>query len=434
LPLIRSDCCADATARNFTDIMQPAATLYRARTVVPVSSPPVEDGAVIVAQGRIVEIGPGRALLRGWVGPVEDLGERILLPGLVNAHCHLDYSMFRRVIDRPKNFTAWVQRLNALKRSLTTTDYLQAIELGARELLLHGTTTVVNIESFPELLCEISQASLRTWWCHEMIDLRHRETTPDVVAGALWYFEPARSPAAGGRMLSPHAPFTASPDLYKATARAARACGLGVTTHVAESRDEWEMFHDRSGPLYELLRDLGRPTDDCGDVTPFMALWRLGCVDRSWLLAHMNELAQEDIATLAAAPPRLRPSVVHCPGSHAYFSHAPFPLAALRQAGVNVCLGTDSLASTDSLSMFEEMRRVARAFPDLSTQAIVAMATRAGADALGETGRLGELCPGAHADMIAIPAPQLSTDPCAVIVFHRGPVDWAMVGGNPIVL
>src|SRR5439155_11364233 len=125
--------------------------ILRARTVITMSGPPIENGAVAVEGNRIVETGPAALVMEHCSDAVLDLGEVVLMPGLINAHCHLDYTMMRHAIVPPKSFTAWVQRINALKRSLDSADYLAAIERGFLELKRSGTTGVCNIEAFPEL-------------------------------------------------------------------------------------------------------------------------------------------------------------------------------------------------------------------------------------------------------------------------------------------
>ena len=143
------------------------------------------------------------------------------MPGLINAHCHLDYSMLRRAIQPPRGFTAWVQRLNAIKRSLRDEDYLEAIALGFAELRKWGTTTVLNIESFPELMGRIPPPPIRTWWFYEMIDVRQRITTEDLLEGAGIFFR-KHADWLGGFGLSPHAPYTASAALYQLASACAR--------------------------------------------------------------------------------------------------------------------------------------------------------------------------------------------------------------------
>jgi cytosine/adenosine deaminase-related metal-dependent hydrolase len=403
--------------------------IIRARQVVTMDGPPIENGAVAIEGNRIVAVGTVPDLQ--WVsdGPVLDLGEQVLLPGLINAHCHLDYTMMRGAIAPPKQFTAWVQRINALKRSLDSADYLAAIERGFAELKKWGTTSVCNIEAFPELMVQLPPSPLRTWWFYEMIDIRHRITTDDVVAGALSFFQ-HRANSLDSFGLSPHAPYTASLDLFHLANACATSFTMPLTAHVAESMEEFAMFRHGGGPLYEFMHSLKRPMTDCGSSTPFGHLWRNGAVDSRWLLVHMNTLIEEDFQLLAELPRGAGPHVIHCPGSHRYFSHPPFPVRRLHELGVNLCLATDSLASTDSLSLFDEIRLLRRTEPWLRPEELLRMVTVNPARALKRRGQLGKIAPGALADLIAVPAPGSLGGVYEDIVNHDEPVSWMMIDGQ----
>lgn len=403
--------------------------IIRARQVVTMDGPPIENGAVAIEGNRIVAVGTVPDLQ--WVsdGPVVDLGEQVLLPGLINAHCHLDYTMMRGAIAPPKQFTAWVQRINALKRSLDSEDYLAAIGRGFAELKKWGTTSVCNIEAFPELMTHLDPSPVRTWWFYEMIDIRHRITTDDVVAGALSFFQ-HRANSLDSFGLSPHAPYTASLDLFQLANACASSFTMPLTTHVGESMEEFAMFRHGGGPLYDFMHSLQRPMTDCGTSTPFGHLWRSGAVDSQWLLVHMNTLIEEDFQLLAELPRGAGPHVIHCPGSHRYFSHPPFPLSRLSELGVNVCLATDSLASTDSLSLFDEMRLLRRNEPWLRPEELLRMVTVNPARALKRRGQLGKIAPGALADLIALPAPGSLGGVYEDIVNHDKPVSWMMIDGQ----
>ena len=403
--------------------------IIRARQVVTMDGPPIENGAVAIEDNRIVAVGTVPDLQ--WIsgGPVLDLGEQVLLPGLINAHCHLDYTMMRGAISAPKQFTAWVQRINALKRSLDSGDYLNAIRRGFAELLKWGTTSVCNIEAFPELMMRVGPSPLRTWWFYEMIDIRHRITTDDVVAGALAFFQ-HRGHSLDSFGLSPHAPYTASLDLYQLANACASSFTMPLTTHLAESADEFAMFRDGEGALYRFMDSLHRPMEDCGRSTPFGQLWRSGAVGPQWLLVHMNALIEEDFQALAELPRGSGPHVVHCPGSHRYFSHPRFPAQRLHELGVNLCLGTDSLASTESLSLFDEMRLFREAEPWLRPEELLRMVTVNPARALRRRDQLGKIVPGAFADLIALPAPGSLGGVYEDIVNHELPISWMMIDGQ----
>jgi cytosine/adenosine deaminase-related metal-dependent hydrolase len=399
--------------------------ILRARSLITMDGPPIEDGAVVVRGNAIHAVGPWSSIAPFAPDAIVDLGERVLLPGLINAHCHLDYTMMRNSIVPPKSFTQWIQRINAIKRSLHDDDYLRGIAAGFRELKTWGTTTVVNLEAFPELLPKLPPPPIRSWWFYELIDLRQRVTTDELFAGAFAFFD-ERPEWLGGFGLNPHSPYTASPQLYRLAHQCARATGMLLTTHLAESAEEMAMFRHAEGPLFEFLKSLGRDMRDCGGSTPVGVLARLGVLDGNSLLAHLNELEEADFTLLAEA----RPHVVHCPRSHSYFKHRPFAFRRLSEAGVNISLGTDSLASNDALNLFAEMQALQKTDPWLTPAELLATVTRKPALALGLPERLGKIAPGALADLIALPFAGRIDESCESVVNHRAPIDWMMVNGQ----
>src|SRR6266478_5745645 len=353
--------------------------ILRARTVVTMDGPPIENGAVVLSGNRIVDIGtfpeisarhPGQELV--------DLGEQALLPGLINAHCHLDYTCLRGTIPPQKWFTDWIRAINAEKAKLAPDDYLASIAKGFAEAKRFGTTTVANLTAFPDLVPQIT-SPIRTWWFAELIDVRAPERASEIVDLAI---ESLKSAQNWG--LAPHALFTASKNLYRRCQEIAGRANALMTTDLAESREEMEMFHDASGPLYEFMKNIGRPMDDCGSTTPlelFLDLiGRGGSPNRPqaievnrlylpWIVAHLNELAESDFELLENA--KVQFHVVHCPRSHGYFKHRQFPFQRLHSLGFNICLGTDSLASNENLSLFAEMRAFQRSEPGTSPDEIL---------------------------------------------------------------
>ena len=399
--------------------------ILRARTLVPITGPPIDNGAVAIKDNRIRAAGTLSEVAAFYSGKIIDLGDQVLMPGLINAHCHLDYTMLRRAIQPPHGFTAWVQRLNALKRSLCDEDYLAAIALGFAELRKWGTTTVLNIESFPELMSRIPPPPIRTWWFYEMIDVRQRITTEDLLEGAGMFFR-KHADWLGGFGLSPHAPYTASAALYQLAGDCARQHRMLLTTHLAESSEETAMFRHASGPLYDFMQSLGRDMSDCGHASPLGLLMGRDLIGPEWILVHMNELDEPDFALLERTPLH----IAHCPASHRYFRHQPFPIERLRALGINIALGTDSLASADSLSLFDEMRAVCNLHPSVSPLDALEMATLNGARALGRPRDLGCILPKARADLIALPIAPPAESLFEEIVAYRRPVDWVMVNGQ----
>jgi cytosine/adenosine deaminase-related metal-dependent hydrolase len=393
--------------------------IVRARVVVTMDGPPVENGAVAIEGNRIVDVGKFDDVKRRSAGEIVDLGEQALLPGLINAHCHLDYTCLRGKIQPQESFTDWIRAINDAKTKLTPEDYLASISAGFAEARKFGTTSIVNFEAFPELIARTSPP-IRTWWMAELIDVRAPDRAKEIVDLAIKSLDGVEN-----RGLAPHAPFTTSPDLYRRCAKTARRDNFLLSTHVAESCEEMSMFRDASGPLYEFMKGIGRDMSDCGRETPFGCLMRTVALDERWLIAHLNELAESDFDLLAGSTSRFQ--VIHSPRSHRYFGHSPFPLQRLRSLGFNICLGTDSLASNSDLSLFAEMRELRHKGPALSPQEILETVTVNPARALAQRW-LGRVKEGSYADMIAVPIEGDEDLVEEVIAFEQA-VPWAMING-----
>jgi cytosine/adenosine deaminase-related metal-dependent hydrolase len=402
--------------------------IVRSRVVVPLVGEPIDNGAVAIVGNEIVGVGHFDEVEANRGGDVLDLGEQILLPGLINAHCHLDYTLLRGQIPPRKGFTDWIRAINERKAALSEEDYIASINAGLAEVQKFGTTTVLNLEAFPRLLPQISPPLLRVWWCAEMIDVREPVSVPEVSGNLHDWFE-AHSELLGGFGLAPHAPFTASAQLFSTASKISAKHRVPITTHVAESREEMQMFRDAAGPLFDFLKGIGRPMDDCGGHTPLSSLMNTQVLDERWVIAHLNELTEDDFDSIARSN---RFHIAHCPHSHKFFGHAPFELRRLRALGFNICLGTDSLASNTSLSLFSEMRELLQKQPWISPREVLEMATVNAARAIGQGGMLGAVSPGFRADLIAIPFAQTGTDVFEAIVAFEEATPWMMVDGREL--
>jgi cytosine/adenosine deaminase-related metal-dependent hydrolase len=406
--------------------------IIRSRNVVTMDGPPIDNGAVFIAADRIVDVGRFSEIsARHSAEKVIDLGEQTLLPGLINAHCHLDYTCLRGKIAAGRSFTDWIRAINGEKAKLTRQDCLASIREGFAEAKRFGTTTILNLTAFPGLIARIAPA-IRTWWFPELIDVREPERTEEIVEFAV-----DSSRAAENWGFAPHALFTASANLYRRCEIIARNANALLTTHLAESGEEMSMFRDASGVLFEFMTEIGRDTSDCGRGTPLVRfLTDRGAVnspigartDTDWIVAHLNELADSDFDLLTRSTSRFH--VVHCPRSHKYFGHAPFQLERLHQLGFNICLGTDSLASNEDLSLFAEMREFQINYPALSPEKILSMSTVKAARAVGKPHLLGRIRPNCFADLIALPIGSSAENIFDEIVAFDGAVTFSMINGS----
>jgi aminodeoxyfutalosine deaminase len=402
--------------------------IYRAKTVITMDGAPIDNGAVAVEGDRIVEVGPYDEMRTRRSGAFDDLGEVVLLPGLINAHCHLDFTAFRGAIAPRRSFADWILQINALRHEFSDDDFLDSIGRGFQEAQHWGTTTIANVESMPALLARMSPPRLRTWWFAELIDVRPRLAIRAMLEDAVACAR-GKENWLGGFGLSPHAPYTVSPELSRLAKEAAKQNGLLLTMHLAESAEEMEMFRDGRGQLFDLLHSLGRPMEDCGaEKTPLAVMLDRDVIDEQWIIVHLNELAEEDFVRLERGP---RFHIAHCPRSSRYFQHRPFALRKLRDLGFNICLGTDSLASNFSLSLFAEMQLLRATHPWLAPERILEMATTNPARALQQDQVLGKIRAGFQADLIALPIENFSGDIFDEVVAWNHPVPWMLVAGTP---
>jgi cytosine/adenosine deaminase-related metal-dependent hydrolase len=408
--------------------------ILRARLIFPITSLPIENGGVLIFRNRVVAVGAWEDFPVELTsnGKIVDLGEVILLPGLVNAHCHLDYTSLAGLWPPPKKFTDWIPRMLAAKAEWSYSDYARSWLAGAKMLLQSGTTTVADIEAVPELLPDVWDSTpLRILSFLEMTGVRSKRDPHDIIGEAMEKISSlnhSRSTAA----LSPHAPYSTSPELLRLSANTARDENLRLAVHVAESEQEFDMFTHARGEMFDWLKKNGRDNSDCGLGTPLQHLERNGLIGENLLAIHANYLEDADFDLLA----KENVTVVHCPRSHQYFQHRAFPLEKLLRAKVNVCLGTDSLATVTKngkeeleLNLFQEMQILACTYPDLSPQTILKMATVNGARALNLTEKVGELSGGAFADLIAIPYSGEISEAANAIINFTGPVRASMIGG-----
>jgi len=373
----------------------------KARFVFPVCGSPLPDGVVTIADDRIAAVG------RTTAGPceIEDLGNVAIVPGLVNAHTHLEFSDVTQPLGEPETiFPEWVRRVVEFRRGRTN-DPCEAVRQGLEESLRAGTT----------LLGEIAQPG----WPREEFDASPIEAAvflesiglaSDRAANKL--DEARRHLAAAcdaGRHcpgLSPHAPYTVHPELFAGLIALAAAADAPLAFHLAESREELELLLTGGGPFRELLESLGAwdPTAIPHGARPMDYLRRLADARVRALVIHGNYLDAEEVALVAQARERI--SVVYCPRTHAYFGHSRHPLPRLLAAGANVAIGTDSRASNPDLRVLEELRLIAREFPELRPAAILELGTLRGARALGQADRAGSLAPGKLANLAIVALPE----------------------------
>jgi 5-methylthioadenosine/S-adenosylhomocysteine deaminase len=367
-------------------------------------APVLDNSAVVVRRGVIVAVGRTERILKKYPGHrVLRFTDAVLMPGLVNAHIHLELPPLLDVI-RAETFPEWVLNLIRFKKSLGSNDYRSAARQNIETLIDTGTTTVGEICTHGVSPVFLKASGLRCLIYYEIIGMGSR-----VKGHGSWAIS---GPRAGRGLvqngLSPHAPYTVSKELLLDIKRVSHENSLRLAMHVAESRDEIRLLQRKKSGLEELYHAVGWKTDWAPAAeSPFEYLNGLGLLGRDFLSVHAVQTTDRDIAIMK----KVRMPVAHCPRSNHETAVGRMPLKRFLDNGIHVGLGTDSLASSPSLSLWDEMRyaRAAHRKDGITAQDIMLLATIEGAKALGLHKEIGTLEPGKKADIIAVPFPSRNT-------------------------
>ncbi len=396
---------------------------------------PIEDGFVMIQGSRILQVGKRKDLYFLPSVRMLDLGETVLLPGLINAHCHLDFTALKGKVPYRGSFIDWLKRMGASSRKNAPARFKPSIEAGIQESFSYGTTTLCDISTSWESWQLLRGSGLRAFVFLEIFDLiqsspinywkKFLEKLQDQIRQ--W---PPNATFRWG--LSPHTPFTVSKELLQIVNRYLDSRKDILTTiHVAESREEGRLFKSASGPLFKSIGSLNPSWILSRNTTPVQYLNESGWLPKLDLGVHLNVVNDKDLRLLS----KNRIAVVHCPGSHAFFKHPPFKYRKMRQYGIRVCLGTDSLASNQSLSLFREMRLFRNEHPAVPAMEILSMVTHKPAEALGMGHELGRIKPGYLADLIGLPLitrrqKSKTMDIFERVLQYRNKISFAMIHGE----
>jgi cytosine/adenosine deaminase-related metal-dependent hydrolase len=409
--------------------------VYTATRVFPVISPPVENGAVAVDSGRITAVGPRQAVLEkaGDDAEVRDLGSAAVLPGLVNAHCHVELSWMRDDPPPGGDCVEWVRGLLDRREKRDPDFARQAAESAIEQMLARGTVAVGDVSNESWVVPLLARSSLEGVAFHEIYGPRASDAEALIRKAIERLEELAQDPdvqAAADRwrvVLTPHGPHTTSEPLLRALAGRAAAANHPLTIHLAESDAERTFLHNGSGPFARLFRERGLIDEGwkAPGHTPVAQLDRLGVLTSRSVAVHCVRLDRRDQSKLQAR----NVHVVTCPRSNERLGVGKAPIPALLGGGIPVALGTDSMASAPDLDLLAEMAALRQAHPQIAPAAVLRMATLNGASALGLADRLGSIGPGKLARLIVVPLAEDEQNPLERICSE--PADVHPIDGAP---
>jgi len=376
-------------------------SVYRARWLLPISAPPIEDGWVSCHQGVITSLGQGSVSEE-----TIDLGDVAIIPGLINAHTHLEFSN----LDLPLgtgdgSFANWIQAVLDYRSSSKLE--VGVIASGLAQSSTSGVGAIGEIATSSELESEYQESSGELIVHREFIGLA-QNSVAELLQKAEAHINAAKTKKwhAG---LSPHAPYTVHGDLLSGLCSLSAAHQVPLAMHLAETLEEIELLEKGTGPLRELLERLG-VWDAVAIQSPGSIQAYLEELTKCWRASviHGNFVGADHLSFIGQHSDVL--SVVFCPRTHAYFGHSEYPLEQMLAANVRVALGTDSRASNPDLSMISELGFMAAEFPKVSAEQLLLSATHAGAYALGLEMSVGAIAVGASSRLLAVPCDDATLD------------------------
>ena len=363
--------------------MSRPATAYLARWVCPVITPAIENGAVLVRDGMIESVGSVNQLdLTG--AEIVEFGTGALIPGLINAHTHLEFSALTHPIGEPGiEFTQWIRQLMSARGQTDAVEKHRAIRQGLQAAFATGTWWVGEIATDPVSLDDYQPGAGKGWpYTTVFLELLGRSEQKQLANRTMLntFFETAPS-SMSQTAISPHAPYSVAPALLNELIRMAEIQHCPLAMHLAETKQELELLDSLTGPFVDMLREFKvwdpasfRPRQSITEI-----LEHLAACPRS-LVIHGNYLNDHQLDLIAAHRDRM--SIVFCPRTHAFFQHDHYPLQSMLRRDINVAIGTDSRASNPDLSLYAELQEVANRYPDLDWQDILKLGTINGAQAL----------------------------------------------------
>ncbi len=358
----------------------------------------VLDGGWVCAQdGMVVEAGQGAP-----PAPATDLGDVVLLPGLVNAHTHLELSWMAGLVPPAEAMDQWIGTLMRVRRAGPqggAQAIVRAAADAAAAMRRAGTVLVGDITNSLEVVEAVEASGLDAVTFHEVLGVTPHDARSQVHDA--WIRLTERGLGNGRRSASvvAHAPYSTAPELFRAVA-AAHEGPAPLSVHLAESIEEMEFLHHGTGPIRTMLEALEVWTGAWVPPGPHPVryLASLGYLRPGMLLVHGVHLSVSDLeeARVGGAV------IVTCPRSNVWVGGGVPPVARFYASGVDVAIGTDSLASVESLSLFDELAAMRRLAPEVSASRLIDSATRVGAEALGWGGRYGVIAPGARARFVTV--------------------------------
>ncbi|MDR2578688.1 MAG: amidohydrolase family protein [Chitinispirillales bacterium] len=400
-------------------------TVYFAKHILLETGETLLNGAVSVRGGVIADVGPRGMIKRSGNDRLVNLGDILLLPGLINMHTHLEESpirSFRKEYD--ETFTAWSGKKYSRMEQLTTEQIGRGIRLCVRELLSHGVTTVVDSTRTGISASVLADEPIRSVIIMEVADDQFLE---DDINRVRQWMEAGPAFKYG---IGPHALYSLEPRHHRKLIEYCNDSGCLWSCHIAESAEELQAFCELNGEFFLNLTQKKPWPAGSARYTPVQFALAEGLLPSRAILFHCNYAAGYELALLAAK----RAFFTLCPNYGAETSHKSFPIEVARERGFQICLGTEGMTPAGQMNLFDDLFRLKTAYPHIGAAEMLSWVTKNPAAALRASDKLGTISPGKHADIIGVRFPYNDGDDILeTLLLSDHEISFVMVGGEVII-
>lgn len=404
-------------------------TVYFAKWILLPDSTILSNGALVVTGNTISSIGHRSGVKRTSKDRAVNLGKRILLPGLINMHTHLEEGMLRGNINTGENegFTQLMLKKDSMLKNALPEEIQSSIRLGIRESLANGITTIVDVSRTDYSPAVFREEPCRAWIIHEVFSLDDQNNIDSLEKRT----KLRKSKENIG--IGPYAFFSLPPSLHKLLANYARLNNYIWSCHMAESAEELQAFSEQTGDLYfHITRKNQWPFEDTKRGSMYYALTH-NLIPNGGILFHCNYVSNDELSLLAAK----NVSVVICSQYSDMVGQKGFPMESALKRGISICLGTESPVNSFSMNLFDELYNLKTHYPHISARTMFDWITKNPALALKCVDTLGSLEKGKMADIIGIPLshePHKLEDVLEEVFQNNPPIDFVMVNGEEIII
>ncbi len=404
-------------------------TVYFAKWILLPDGNILTNGAIVVAGDTITSIGPRSVVKRTSKDRIVNLGKRMVLPGLINIHTHLEEGVARGSVNyEESNFTSWILKKDSITRNAGPDEILSTIRLGIRESLANGITSIVDMSRTDISPIVFRDEPVRFWVFHELSSEHDKDKKEFIISLEKRI---RRSKLVKRIGVAPFALFSLQPESHKILIDIAKQNQYLWSCHMAESSQELQAFSEQSGDLhFQITRKRHWPYGEAKRGSMYYAITN-NLIPNNAILYHCNYVSSEELSILAAK----NVSVVQCGQYSSMFGDKPFPMESALNRGVNICLGTETPVGLNSMNLFDELYHMKTLYPHIPARDMINWVTKNPARALRCSNSIGSLEVGKKADIIGVSISENPQEDLLEELFLEEPeVDFVMVNGEEVIV